>query len=605
MIQKFSIGGSSAFIAGLNPIFADENQKTTTATKKQQSLVDTDLLKSLNGLPVDVDQLVDEIANLEYRQSVGLPVSQSEIHQITKDINRVSRFSDYMKDAESQAKQNDSLADIAISDSGSIWVAKENGQISTKSLENFDAEKERALTVSDLINLRKHNNSFAFDTELIKTIGTSVGLTKIQKYITDIVQTMGESSTTTEAYTNIAQLYGRANATKPTQSELQALHAIFDIVEQSGPEAIFKIKNTQSDSNIQEGLDYLVRTLPKNMYQQLQAQYMSCGYSYADSKDAVQDTLWSALLSGNKHKFAQEIDYAANADKSFGKVKSTEDSRYQTTLEKFFNQNLNRVPGGVTISDPTYKNKYALSVPGTVNPSLVTDNDMGIGESPLDVALNYGGSGMLKYLDQSKIWFGEDHANREQLSKVYYTGDQIANVAMPTDGNGNINWEALHNYSAAEEEIKQKNITNIAGKNEIHKQHNSYVRYSDDGETYNMLPTEQFLMLHGVTSDDEITSDNMLYREIGRNREAYYNEKIASINKKYKTNLDKGGWFTDIVDVPVFIKIQPNAAIDAAYYAKKGSLVPKRTLQEDMTYQQTQAPASTQIMGDASLLYQE
>ena len=610
MIRKYQIGGGSVYSAVLNPIYAQqqaaEEAATTSKATKKQSLVDDDIIKRLDGIPVDVDRLVDHISTLEAREAAGLPVSRSAIADLRKTANRVKQFKVYMEKAEARAEKNDSWADIAVSDSGYVWAVGEKG-LQKKLLSDFKYGEEQLLTVSDLVDLRKHNASFAFDQDLIKTIGTSAGSSQIQKYITDIAKSVGESATTNEAYTNVASLVGRATAEKPSQKELEDLRAIYDIIDQAGPDAIFKLKDYAKEANLEAGMSYLARVLPKNMRMQLQAQYMAnYGLSFEESNKEVSNTLMSGLEALNNFETKHEVDFDAAANKGFGRGKTDEDLRYQTTLEKFFNRNLDRVPGGVIISDGNYKNRYVLTAPGSQNPSLVTDNGAGVGESPMDIALDQGGHGMLKYLDQNKIWFGTDKANREQLSKVFYTGDQIANVDLPTDGEGNINWDALHNYAAAEEAIKDQNITDIAGKNKIHEEFGSYVRYAQDGSQQFLLPTEQFLMAHGITSDDEISSENTMYREIGRDREDYYNEKISAINKKYKTNLDKGGWFTDIIEVPIFMRIQPNAALDAAYYARQGSQVPKRTLEQDMAYQQTMPSAATMpVQGDASILYQE
>jgi len=129
-------------------------------------------------------------------------------------------------------------------------------------------------------------------------------------------------------------------------------------------------------------------------------------------------------------------------------------------------------------------------------------------------------------------------------------------VWLPVDTDGNIDWDSIHNFAEAEEEIKARNITDVATKNKIHASHNSGVYYDKEGKLQDNRNTAQFAMIHGFTSDDEITSNNLMYKEIGRDREKLYNDKAAALNKKYKSDVDKGGLFTDIIELPIFIKVQ-------------------------------------------------
>lgn len=604
-MQRFQTGGTVNFHAIANTARAGEDADTTTtqASSKKQSLISDSLMKSLytEGIPVDVDWLSGKIANLEHREAMGLGVSSSEVQAINAQINRVVQNAKYLEAAEKQAIKNDALADVAVDDKGYMYVMTEKG-LDKKHFSKFNAEKEQALTVSDLINYRKNVPSLAFNNDYIQTISTSIGTTKIQEYITGILSSIGDSTSATDAYTNLATILGR-DAKKLTEQEYKALASMAQVAQQVGLDAVLKESIKSKDSNMQAALGYLQRVLPRNMQYQLKAQYVAAGGDADDNN--IGELLTYAGATYNKSSREYSVDYEKGMNDAAGRVTDDTKTQPQTTMEMFFNRNLNRVPGGVIISDPEHKNRYALRAQGSVAASLLLDNGSGVGDAPLDIALDANGKGVGKYLDTNQVWFGTDKTSREALSKVYYTGSQMANVDLPVDGNGNINWEALHNYSTAEELISQQNITDIDTKNKIHEECGSYIRYAADGSQQSSLPTAQFMMTHGITSDDYVSSDNQMYNEIGRDREKLYDEKIKSINKQYKSNLEKSGWFTDMVEIPIFIKIQPNAGMNAAYFAHHGSMVPKRTLEQDMISQQMQEPPTMQVQGNASLLYQE
>jgi hypothetical protein len=51
-------------------------------------------------------------------------------------------------------------------------------------------------------------------------IGNNIGTSKISEYIHKIIESVGTSGTSTEAYTDLAGIIGREAAKKPTESQL-------------------------------------------------------------------------------------------------------------------------------------------------------------------------------------------------------------------------------------------------------------------------------------------------------------------------------------------------------------------------------------------------
>jgi hypothetical protein len=87
-------------------------------------------------------------------------------------------------------------------------------------------------------------------------------------------------------------------------------------------------------------------------------------------------------------------------------------------MEMFFNGDLNQET--VNFTDPTYNNKYQISLKGNVIPSLVTDNNNGVATAPLLYALDAKGKGMGKYLDYNNIYVGGVKTTSAALNDMLY-----------------------------------------------------------------------------------------------------------------------------------------------------------------------------------------
>lgn len=613
-IQKFAAGGATYFSAVANPYAnhptATEQPGTGSKSSNDEDsgLVPKAVLNELikNGLPNDVDAFMQRVA--EFEKTISYQgFNKNALYALLSEANRVIKQGDFLKQAETSAIQNNAIDEVAISPKSELFVIGSDSNIKKVHMSRFDSKKHRALTVGELLEYRKYAPELTQNHEIATIAGHSIGLEKIQEYISKIINTVGTSESTNEAYTDLVGLFGQA-AKRPTGAQLKAMQEMYGVAEELGLDAIFKYKDVQKSKNIEQALSYVMNVLPQNMKNQLIANSVAQGYSY---KEAIQNaglTIKGAFDASNDIKQDYSITYDQTLNKaakttSSQNLASAEDTRRQTTTEMFFNQNLNRGP--ITISDARYKNQLGLVVQGTTIPSLTIDGGTGIGSGPLAEQLEAGGKGMGKYLDMNNVWMGYDKVSAENLNKVLYKGDQVANIWLPTTDEGEIDWESVTNYAEAEEEIKLQNITNPIEKNKIHAKYGSPIQYDEQGKVMKNPNVGNFMMIHGYTIDDLISSDNVFYREVDGDREKLLTEQIKSINKSNKNGIaiDTPGWFDSYIEVPIFIKVQPNAGTNAAYYARQGSQVPEMSLQDDMTQQMMQQQPQVQVYGNAAALY--
>jgi hypothetical protein len=92
---------------------------------------------------------MESIADLEYQQSLGMPVSPRAVRSIQANINRVAQQSKYLEDAESRALKNDAMGEIAVGDQGQLFTLTSEGNIRSISASEYNYDKHgAAMTVN-------------------------------------------------------------------------------------------------------------------------------------------------------------------------------------------------------------------------------------------------------------------------------------------------------------------------------------------------------------------------------------------------------------------------------------------------------------------------
>jgi len=179
------------------------------------------------GIPSDVEELTKEFAAYEKRIERGLPVSSSALLSFKAKVNRVIQSANYLEKAETEATKNDALGEIAVGSRGELFIYDKSEGIKQINVNKFDAENMTALTVGEIIEARKFAPSQAFDTTIIPTVHRNIGMSKITDHIQKIIATVGTTSTTSEAYQDLASYVGREAAKKPSEQELQNLQTLY------------------------------------------------------------------------------------------------------------------------------------------------------------------------------------------------------------------------------------------------------------------------------------------------------------------------------------------------------------------------------------------
>lgn len=590
MIQKLQTGGSVNLMYAANP-YAIPTTPTSSdkSSKKDSGLISDDLLKKLDGIPVDVDNLMESIADIEHKQSMGMPVSSRTVRRVEAQINRVVQQSKYLKEAEERAEKNDAFGEIAVGNRGELFTVGEDGDIKRVSIGDYNAEKHGpALTVNELIEQRKFNPTQAYDTTITTAIGNNIGMSKISEYIQKIVASVGSSESSSEAYTDLAGIVGREAAKKPTQQQLQTIQQLHQLSQTVGMDAIFKEKDLLKQKNVQEAFGYINSILPRNMRLQMQARFVANGFSLEDSANGVSEIIGQAIMSGNDTQTSYGIEYSASANKE-NQAKSQ--SRNLGVLEQLVQGSLGKRDYKLMSS----KNpEFSLNLHGTGVGSLATFNNNIVGKSPLSIALQ---SGLAPLIDENHVTIGNQKIPVGAFDTILYNGGDVVNVWAPVNENGDIDLEGLQLLSEIQSICDTNPNLTTQDKNALLEKYQLDGYFDEKGTFHGAGQMAQFLVMTGVTSDEVLdTSSNPYADKMSRDDKQLEFKQIERIygqlnkgvkgNGKYEFAM---GWFkgtTDLYKVPIFMRLNQTAQIDAGTFSDKGPVVKTPTYEQQLAYDQ-------------------
>lgn len=595
MIQKLQTGGSVNLMYAANP-YAIPTTPTSSdkSSKKDSGLISDDLLKKLDGIPVDVDNLMESIADIEHKQSMGMPVSSRTVRRVEAQINRVVQQSKYLKEAEERAEKNDAFGEIAVGNRGELFTVGEGGDIKRVSISDYNAEKHGpALTVNELIEQRKFNPTQAYDTTITTAIGNNIGMSKISEYIQKIVASVGSSENSSEAYTDLAGIVGRGAAKRPTQQQLQTIQQLHQLSQTVGMDAIFKEKNLLKQKNVQEAFGYINSILPRNMRLQMQARFVANGFSLEDSANGVSEIIGQAIMSGNDVKSQYSIDYDSTINKAGGTSSGTkmEQKRNLKAIETLVQGSLNKVDYQLVSS----KNpSVGMTLHGNRIGALANFDNNIVPKSPMSLAIE---TSLGPLIDKNHVTMGTQKISESMFDTILYDGNDVINVWAPTDSNGDIDLQGLQQFNELLEYFDSDPALTIADKNRTLVEFGIQGRINEDGSFTGSGNMAQFLVFTGITSDEVISSNDDFVDTLEGDKKKFELDQIERIygyvnskNKNKHGDLEfKKGWFdfsTDILKAPVFMKLKSTAQTEVGTFANHGPLVMTQTYQDQVAMDQ-------------------
>lgn len=617
-IQVMQQGGGVFFSAVADPAAQTaQQQSTSSGSSKDNKLISDSVLNELfqKAMPNDVRKFTRMLAEFEQQVDMGLPVNKRALYDLQAYANQIIKQSDYMDKAEKQAVENGAWDEVAIDNRGNIYAVDEKGKLQTVKVSDYNPEKYQALSIGELIQMRKENDQLVDRQDIITTIGNSIGTEKINDYIQNIIKTVGQNETTSEAYKDLSSIIG-GMAKRPTMSELQTLQGLSSQIDKIGMDAIFKVTEGQSSKNIQDAFKYIIGMLPKNMRMQLQGKYVAeLGGKYEDSGNYAQSLVMTALGAANDTKYTSKINYEGSVNTAAGTSsgKATgQQNRNLNNLEVLTQGTLNQVKYQLRSSQSP---SLSMNLRGSSVGALTTVDNNIIPKAPLSSAME---SSIGPLVDKTHIMAGTQKISEGLLDTIMYDGNDVINIWAPVNANGDIDFEALSQFNEIMDSLNRDASLTLADKNAILQQYGIQGQLDESGNFTGFGNMAQFLVLTGVTSDEVLSKDNP-YVEVLDKKEK--NLELQQINRAYSRLNSKikdkdaqyefqKGWFdfsTDIMRVPIFMKLKSTAQTQVGTLSNKGPMVTTPTYADQIAYDQMRQirQQGTVMTPSASLIFQK
>ena len=581
---------------------SSETSKAESSTKEKDSkesesfqLLSKEVINELikKGLPNDVNSFLKDLQTAESFTMDG-SFDRNKLYSLASKANLLINNSTLMDSAMKEAYSNDGLEELAIGTRGQLFVQDKNGNIKQISMPEYNKKRDQfsAMTVNDLSKARMYDSNLAFDTEVISTIQNSIGINKVTDYMIGIIDKLGTETLNEDGFVDkkklMEQISGLTNGKKPTESELKGISELAKTYQSMGKDGIYKITKESSTqrNHITDGFEYLWALLPNNARNVLKARYVVDGNESSNPVNIIRN----AFIKHTDESSITKLDYPAGMNKDDGSGDGSGSTKQHNlgSLENLMDGSL-----GTTIytlnnpNDPS----YSLNLVGNTIGQVTTANEDIV---PATTLTNTFDSGIGKLIDKNNIYFGDQKISQALFNKIIYNGEEVAKVWMPVNALGEVDFNLLPLFQAAEEEIKNKNITSPGDKNAIYQKHRVPMSLDASGKPNNFGKVQEYLVFTGASST-AITkpSKNAYVFELPDDMQDLEKERLELIYKKSgnKDNPveypDNNNWFglSNVVKGPVFMKLTNTAKQDAAMMVKKGSLVNTPTLQQDLINQ--------------------
>ena len=495
----------------------------TTSAKSSKDegssdLTDKDLLKmmeKLEGLPNDMQAITNVLSNFYIDQQY------SPFPNTTNIASRYLQALQMMRTANFNRKQYDNAFNTVINNGGINELAiNERGQLicvnTSGDFKYFLPEELKEnpgyqpVTNSELLRLRAYSPELAEDNKVLGIVANGIGIKSVTDYIMGLVSKLGTDTKIREGFAS--------TSSKEVLNGLRAFQKASQDAVNSGKQYDGTVNNlykgkllTQSQAQQAEyALLFIYKSLPENAKTLLKTKAKT-----ADEKGALQ--MLGELIQSqvtNRSEFTMTVDTPSTS-----KAGSSDSSPKAGT------------PGAIKL-DPVallqagYGQKQTITIltgeggqngiqVPTVSMPIVSKEGKSMGVGTLsDVAE----SGFAGYLNLENVTMGGVRIDPTGFQNVAVNGTQLYTAYLPIDAkeyndSGNIrpDIDMLKRLKAAQNEIKEGNITDKQKINEIYEAHNLPVMFDGFG---NVLSSnyQKFALING-SAIEQAFSENAEFAE--------------------------------------------------------------------------------------------
>lgn len=394
------------------------NEESESKSSKKGSIggLDSDMVKWLyqKGLSSDVGAFMEQ---MEYviTNAVDPVTGRANIamyKMLLPQLARVAQEKEQFDDAMDKVRNNSALDEIAVSTRGEVYVVGEDGKISLEDPTNI--KNERVLTNGELAKLRAtdpHNG--AFKTDLTTTIANGTSMTKIYDYLKDALTNLGSNTIKGDSYVN-----ANGEAAKGAKE-------ILDIIRNSGG---LKLTSETINSNpqIQEAFNFIMRGLPKNMQTILQVR--------ANKTDTTVEQLISNVLHSKTGVTVKNETSYIEGD-NYKKAKDLENKEQVIDIKPFTLYTMSHGGSQKDIKVNAASN-INITLPGRQFSQLVSSKSETVPDGSLKTILD---SGLSRITNTSNgVYVANKRVDTTDFDEVLIETGQVSRVLLPStyDNNG-------------------------------------------------------------------------------------------------------------------------------------------------------------------------
>jgi len=461
------------------------------------------LMKDQNLLPSDIQMIYNRL--IAFQRSTqrlsgleGTGSYRSVMPGMLQIMSLVSQAKYNKARADSAIKQmtdENTGSDVALDKYGRMYVQNMDGKIEKIKPSDYDIEKYRPISNSELMYLREQN--LPFDSDILSDVAETVGMTSISKEIDRIIDAFGK--TKTEGYFD------------KNSSE------IFKALASKSPEGIYKLTEEKSSADLRKAWNIVFKQLPTNMQHVLSARAALSG---SDPANFIHEI----VLSNLDYTFG--IDYDAQQSKAAGfdtdpnatKKAAAEQLTQNNYLQQIGNMRLHQTRTQIVPRAAKIFETGAMSV-SAYNAGAPVDKDMDVlpkmSLADFRIKANAAKAG-----DTNAITFGNRMLDPTEYDKLMYDGSSEVNIVMlpyrrdPSTGKLMPDFKKLVAFNEVQAELRgNKNMSQTELLQLLSSKGLSLNDFQDD--VLEFKDTMPFITVSAYASKDSntITKDMLPYLE--------------------------------------------------------------------------------------------
>lgn len=569
------------------PFFRNSNSQTP-ASNTTENKGDNEIQKAIisvlneNGLPNDVDYFLSQanalLADSSSLFSSGSKYDMSDLIRLHSLANKIKHNNNTYEEAEARLLNEGSGSEVAITNTGGLYVQDKNGKLKTISINSYyeNSDKYTLLTNADLMNLREYAPNLAYNSSILNDLRNTVGIKTIVDYIKSTITSFGTTKTegSTSSYT--------------IKHKGQIQQGFEQILGGAAPDGIYKVKskNSKSDqgydpddkdaTSLLMATEYLWSTLDARMKNTIRAHVAAEGLNPNSPKD-VYKLLISAIQEHTTHSrsYDMDVDYDATASKAIngGASGGSEQMTQLTYLEQVAN-------GRVTADQwvDLRSNTGISNIRFIGNPYQVLDHS----EKPVkteSVTNMLLDAQIGQIVDQSSVSFGNKVLGIHEKSKVLYDSNSpMYRVNLPYDvsyynstGKYKPDLDAQAKFDEFIKWVNNNNPSQIMITQKL-QELGLNISYDSNRQEWVFNNNKEFIMCTGVSSHRAVDISDKWKGKLSNQEASYLYDYLDE-----HTEFDEGifGWWGDAASTYKSAIFMPIIDSALATVGTSGEYIPK------------------------------